>query len=150
MCGGGGALSWVGAGQGWPFSRRGRAGFEQVRGGQGGGGLSLFRRAGRALRVSGTSCSHLAAPSLPQSTSSTKSSRVPSHLLTPRSPSPSPPLPSPPPQVRAVHLTADMFSVDNGLLTPTFKLKRPQARAAFKAAIEAMYARLGAAGASAQ
>lgn len=42
-------------------------------------------------------------------------------------------------QVAAVALTPDPFSVDNGLLTPTFKLKRPQAHAAFKREIDEMY-----------
>ena len=46
-------------------------------------------------------------------------------------------------QVAAVALAADPFSVDNGLLTPTFKLKRPQAQAAFRGEIDAMYAALG-------
>jgi long-chain acyl-CoA synthetase len=45
-------------------------------------------------------------------------------------------------QVAAVHLTPDLFSVENGLMTPTFKLKRPQASAAFKAAIAALYEQL--------
>ena len=42
-------------------------------------------------------------------------------------------------QVAAIHLTADAFSVENGLLTPTFKLKRPQAKQQFSQAIDAMY-----------
>ena len=45
-------------------------------------------------------------------------------------------------QVAAVHLTPDPFSVENGMMTPTFKVKRPQAQAAFQEAIEEMYARL--------
>mmetsp|Transcript_22844 Transcript_22844/g.58572 ORF Transcript_22844/g.58572 Transcript_22844/m.58572 type:complete len:707 (+) Transcript_22844:279-2399(+) len=48
-------------------------------------------------------------------------------------------------QVGAIHLVAEPFSVENGLLTPTFKLKRPQAKAAFADAITGMYARLEAA-----
>ncbi len=43
-------------------------------------------------------------------------------------------------QVQAVHLHPELFTVENGLLTPTFKLKRPQAKQAFQAAIDAMYA----------
>lgn len=38
-------------------------------------------------------------------------------------------------------MVAEQFSVENDLLTPTFKLKRPQARAAFKEAIDRMYAK---------
>jgi long-chain acyl-CoA synthetase len=45
-------------------------------------------------------------------------------------------------QVGAIHLHSELFGVENGLLTPTFKLKRPQAKAAFKDAIDSMYATL--------
>jgi long-chain acyl-CoA synthetase len=45
-------------------------------------------------------------------------------------------------QVAAVALTPEPFSVDNGLMTPTFKIKRPQAQAAFQEAIAEMYASL--------
>ena len=45
-------------------------------------------------------------------------------------------------QVAAITLTPDAFSVDNGLLTPTFKVKRAAAEKAFAGAIAAMYARL--------
>ena len=45
-------------------------------------------------------------------------------------------------QVAAVHLHHEPFSVDNGLMTPTFKLKRPQAQAAFQEVITEMYSRL--------
>eukprot|EP00192_Tetraselmis_astigmatica_P007297 CAMPEP_0117697424 /NCGR_PEP_ID=MMETSP0804-20121206/29225_1 /TAXON_ID=1074897 /ORGANISM="Tetraselmis astigmatica, Strain CCMP880" /LENGTH=695 /DNA_ID=CAMNT_0005511681 /DNA_START=84 /DNA_END=2172 /DNA_ORIENTATION=+ len=45
-------------------------------------------------------------------------------------------------QVAAVHLVAEPFSVENNLLTPTFKLKRPQAKEAFQADIDRMYAGL--------
>lgn len=45
-------------------------------------------------------------------------------------------------QVAAVTLTPEPFSVDNGLMTPTFKIKRPQAQAAFQEAIAEMYASL--------
>ena len=46
-----------------------------------------------------------------------------------------------------VHLHPELFTVESGLITPTFKLKRPQARAYFKAAIDEMYAALAASGA---
>ena len=43
-------------------------------------------------------------------------------------------------QVRAIELSPELFSVENGLFTPTFKLKRPQALERFKHSIDAMYA----------
>ncbi len=45
-------------------------------------------------------------------------------------------------QVAAITLTPSPFSVENGLLTPTFKVKRAAAEKAFAGAIGAMYARL--------
>ena len=45
-------------------------------------------------------------------------------------------------QVAAVRLTPEQFSVENGLMTPTFKIKRPQAQTAFQNAISEMYAGL--------
>jgi len=41
--------------------------------------------------------------------------------------------------VKAIHLTAEPFSIENDLLTPTFKIKRPQAAAYFKQEIKALY-----------
>lgn len=41
--------------------------------------------------------------------------------------------------VKAVHLTTDMFSIENGLLTPTLKVKRPQVKEHFTEQIKAMY-----------
>lgn len=41
--------------------------------------------------------------------------------------------------VKRVHITPNMFTVEQGILTPTFKLKRPQAQAMFQAQIDAMY-----------
>ncbi|KAI8575419.1 hypothetical protein K450DRAFT_261931 [Umbelopsis ramanniana AG] len=43
-------------------------------------------------------------------------------------------------QVKKIYLTADEFTVDNDLLTPTFKLKREVAKKKFASEIEAMYA----------
>ncbi|KAK9835226.1 hypothetical protein WJX81_007254 [Elliptochloris bilobata] len=45
-------------------------------------------------------------------------------------------------QVAAIRLTPDAFSVENGMLTPTFKLKRPQAKAAYEEAVQEMYSML--------
>ncbi|GMH39572.1 hypothetical protein BSKO_07470 [Bryopsis sp. KO-2023] len=45
-------------------------------------------------------------------------------------------------QVEAIHLVPEQFSVENGLLTPTFKLKRPEAKTAFMEVIEGLYARI--------
>jgi len=44
--------------------------------------------------------------------------------------------------VKAVHLESGQFSVEDDLLTPTFKLKRPQLQRRFQAAIDAMYKEL--------
>ena len=41
---------------------------------------------------------------------------------------------------RSIHLVHELFSVENGLLTPTFKLKRQQARDKYEKEIERMYA----------
>ncbi|OWM85362.1 hypothetical protein CDL15_Pgr018986 [Punica granatum] len=45
---------------------------------------------------------------------------------------------------KAVTLVPEPFAVENGLLTPTFKIKRPQAKAYFAKAISDMYAELSA------
>ena len=45
-------------------------------------------------------------------------------------------------KVRMAHLEPEPFSVDNGLLTPTFKLKRGPARDFYRAKIDEMYAEL--------
>ncbi|CAM9937081.1 unnamed protein product, partial [Phaeothamnion confervicola] len=44
--------------------------------------------------------------------------------------------------VRAVHVEAVPFSVENGMLTPTFKLKRAEARQKYAAVIDDLYASL--------
>lgn len=41
--------------------------------------------------------------------------------------------------VREFHLTAEPFTQENDLLTPTFKLKRPQAHKKYKKEIDALY-----------
>lgn len=45
-------------------------------------------------------------------------------------------------QVKDVYLHPDPFSVQNGLLTPTYKTKRPQIKAYFKPQLEDMYSKL--------
>ncbi|XP_009586189.1 PREDICTED: long-chain-fatty-acid--CoA ligase 6 isoform X3 [Fulmarus glacialis] len=42
-------------------------------------------------------------------------------------------------QVKAIYIHSDMFSVQNGLLTPTLKAKRPELRDYFKKQIEELY-----------
>eukprot|EP00834_Sanchytrium_tribonematis_P005358 NODE_319_length_9908_cov_1.288001.p10 type:complete len:115 gc:universal NODE_319_length_9908_cov_1.288001:4208-4552(+) len=44
--------------------------------------------------------------------------------------------------VRAITLESDMFSVENDLLTPTFKLKRHEAKKKYGDAIASMYSKL--------
>eukprot|EP01137_Pigoraptor_chileana_P008476 Opistho-2@55367 len=43
--------------------------------------------------------------------------------------------------VRDIFLSDDAFSVQNNILTPSFKLKRPQAKAQYDKHIRAMYAK---------
>jgi len=45
-------------------------------------------------------------------------------------------------QVKDIYLHPDPFSVQNGLLTPAFKMKRPQVRSYFAPQIEDMYVKL--------
>lgn len=45
-------------------------------------------------------------------------------------------------QVKDIYLHPDPFSVQNGLLTPTMKAKRPEIRNYFKPQIEDMYKQL--------
>ncbi|KAG8955261.1 hypothetical protein FRC03_011235 [Tulasnella sp. 419] len=41
--------------------------------------------------------------------------------------------------VKNIHMTTEPFSVENGLLTPTFKIRRRDAQAMYKAAIDELY-----------
>lgn len=43
---------------------------------------------------------------------------------------------------RAVHVVPDLFTVENGILTPTFKVKRKDAYAAYREPIEKMFLEL--------
>jgi len=45
--------------------------------------------------------------------------------------------------VKAIHLSPEPFSVENDLLTPTFKKRRPQLKKAFQSELDALYASLG-------
>lgn len=47
--------------------------------------------------------------------------------------------PSAPPQVRGIYLHPEMFSISNGLLTPTLKSRRADIRRAFQEQIETLY-----------
>ncbi|KAL1808438.1 hypothetical protein ACET3Z_025428 [Daucus carota] len=51
---------------------------------------------------------------------------------------------------KAVTLVLEPFTLENGLLTPTFKIKRPQAKAYFAKAITDMYAEIAASDPSSQ
>ncbi len=42
-------------------------------------------------------------------------------------------------KVKALHLTAEPFSIDNDIITPTFKIKRNIAKNVFMDQIEKMY-----------
>lgn len=43
-------------------------------------------------------------------------------------------------KIKDIHLFAEPFSVENNLITPTFKIKRNIAKITFKEPIEKMYA----------
>ncbi|KAK1380086.1 Long-chain-fatty-acid--CoA ligase [Heracleum sosnowskyi] len=51
---------------------------------------------------------------------------------------------------KAVALVLEPFTLENGLLSPTFKIKRPQAKAYFAEAIADLYAEIAASGSSSQ
>lgn len=42
-------------------------------------------------------------------------------------------------KVKAIRLVTELFSVDNGLLTPTFKIKRPALRQKYTEEISKLY-----------
>ncbi|KAJ3255906.1 Long chain acyl-CoA synthetase 7 peroxisomal [Boothiomyces macroporosus] len=44
--------------------------------------------------------------------------------------------------LKAIHVDSEAFSAENGLLTPTFKLKRPEAANKYRQYIDAMYKKL--------
>jgi long-chain acyl-CoA synthetase len=44
--------------------------------------------------------------------------------------------------IRRVHLSLEPWTVDNGLLTPTLKIKRPQIDMRYKEDIETLYANI--------
>jgi long-chain acyl-CoA synthetase len=43
------------------------------------------------------------------------------------------------PKVKNIHIHNEQFSIQNGLLTPTLKAKRPELREFFKEKIEDLY-----------
>ena len=45
-------------------------------------------------------------------------------------------------QVKDVYVHSELFSVENGLLTPTFKAKRQEMAKQFRPQVEEMYSRL--------
>jgi long-subunit acyl-CoA synthetase (AMP-forming) len=55
-------------------------------------------------------------------------------------PNPKPSNPNPIPSPKQVSLEAELWSVENNLLTPTFKLKRNEAKKKYLSQIDAMYA----------
>jgi len=48
--------------------------------------------------------------------------------------------------IKSVHLSPEEFSVENSMLTPTFKLKRNEAKKAFQSQIDKMYEKFAVAG----
>ncbi|KAG1139316.1 hypothetical protein G6F36_015961 [Rhizopus arrhizus] len=43
---------------------------------------------------------------------------------------------------KAIYLSSEPFSIENDLLTPTFKVKRPQAKKYYEAQIAELYERI--------
>lgn len=44
--------------------------------------------------------------------------------------------------IKSLYLVPDQFTVENGLMTPTFKLKRPPLQQMFQSQIDAMYKKI--------
>lgn len=44
--------------------------------------------------------------------------------------------------IKSLYLIADQFTIENGLMTPTFKLKRPPLQKKFQPQIDAMYKKI--------
>lgn len=44
--------------------------------------------------------------------------------------------------IKSLYLDPEQFSVENGLMTPTFKLKRPPLKAKYTPQIDAMYKKI--------
>lgn len=42
-------------------------------------------------------------------------------------------------RIKAIHITNDQFSIDNGLLTPTLKVKRNEVAKKYRSTIDALY-----------
>lgn len=45
-------------------------------------------------------------------------------------------------QAKVIRVESDQFTIDNGLLTPTFKLRRPTFRRMFSESVNEMYGSL--------
>lgn len=44
--------------------------------------------------------------------------------------------------IKSLYLDPDQFSIENGLMTPTFKLKRPPLQSKYQPQIDAMYKKI--------
>ena len=44
--------------------------------------------------------------------------------------------------IKSLYLVSDQFTIENGLMTPTFKLKRPPLQQKFQPHIDAMYKKI--------
>ena len=128
----------------------GLKGFEQVRSQQTRGHLSAHgsaRTASHSLPCTQACPAQACMPARIPTTQTANQQAIDTHILLP--PPTHPPHtthhPTPPHcftrhfsrlQVASIHLHPEQFSVENSMMTPTFKLKRPQAQAAFQEAID--------------